>query len=116
MRASKTLLLATIFAASSFQAGQAEILVGVAAPLTGTFSWGGGATLRSAELAVAQVNAAGGVLGEQIELLTADDFCDAEQAVAAANKLLALDVDVVIGHDARVRQSRHRRSTPTPES
>ena len=73
--------------------------MGVAAPLTGPVSWGGGATLRGVELAVAHVNAAGGVLGEQIELVTADDFCDAEQAVAAANKLLAHGIKVVIGHE-----------------
>jgi branched-chain amino acid transport system substrate-binding protein len=43
--------------------------------------------------------AAGGVLGQQIRIIKADDFCDGEQAVAAANKLVADGVDFVMGHD-----------------
>jgi branched-chain amino acid transport system substrate-binding protein len=38
------------------------------------------------------------VLGEQIELITADDYCKGEQAVAAANKLVADGVVAVFGH------------------
>ena len=38
------------------------------------------------------------MLGEQIELITADDYCDGEQAVAAANKLVADGVVAVFGH------------------
>ena len=41
---------------------------------------------RGAALAVADLNAAGGVLGEQVQLVTVDDFCDPEQAVAAARE------------------------------
>jgi branched-chain amino acid transport system substrate-binding protein len=33
---------------------------------------------RGAELAVADLNAKGGVLGEQVQLIKADDFCDPE--------------------------------------
>ena len=60
--------------------------------------WAGGDTERGAEVAVADLNAKGGVLGEQIELITADDYCDGEQAVAAANKLVADRVVAVFGH------------------
>ena len=35
------------------------------------------------------LNAKGGVLGQQVQLTTADDFCDPEQAVAAARKLVS---------------------------
>ena len=49
-------------------------------------------------LAVADLNAAGGVLGQQVEVVTADDYCDGEQAVAAANKLVAVGVVFVAGH------------------
>ena len=60
----------------------------------------GGRRQRSAapKAAVADLNAKGGVLGEQIELITADDYCDGEQAVAAANKLVADRVVAVFGH------------------
>jgi branched-chain amino acid transport system substrate-binding protein len=49
-------------------------------------------------LAVADLNASGGVLGQQVELITADDFCDPEQAVAAARKLVSDGVIFVVGH------------------
>jgi branched-chain amino acid transport system substrate-binding protein len=38
------------------------------------------------------------VLGQQIELTTVDDFCDPEQAVAAAKKLVSDGVIFVAGH------------------
>ena len=38
------------------------------------------------------------MLGEQIEMITADDYCEDEQAVAAANKLVAAGVVAVFGH------------------
>src|SRR4029450_13407818 len=50
------------------------------------------------QLAVADLNAAGGVLGEQLKLITAYDFCDPEQAVAAAKKLISDGVIFVVGH------------------
>jgi branched-chain amino acid transport system substrate-binding protein len=47
---------------------------------------------------VADFNAAGGVLGEQVRLVTADDFCDPEQAVAAGKKLVSDGVIFVVSH------------------
>ena len=47
---------------------------------------------------MADINAAGGVLGQQVRLITADDFCDPEQAVAAAKKLVSDGVIFVVGH------------------
>jgi branched-chain amino acid transport system substrate-binding protein len=88
-------VLAMVPAASP---AQAEVRIGLAAPLTGPYAWPGGATARGAEVAVADLNARGGVLGEQIELITADDYSDGAQAVAAANKLGADGVVAVFGH------------------
>jgi branched-chain amino acid transport system substrate-binding protein len=76
----------------------AEVRIGLAAPLTGTMAWGGAATLEAADMAAADLNAAGGVLGEQIDMVTADDYCHGEQAVAAANKLVAAGIVAVFGH------------------
>ena len=76
----------------------AEVRIGLATPLTGPMAWGGAATERGAETAVADLNGRGGVLGQQIELITADDYCDGEQAVAAAAKLVAEGVVAVFGH------------------
>jgi branched-chain amino acid transport system substrate-binding protein len=47
---------------------------------------------------VADINAAGGVLGQQVRLIAVDDFCDPEQAVAVANKLVADGVVLVVEH------------------
>jgi branched-chain amino acid transport system substrate-binding protein len=73
---------------------RAEVRIGLAAPM----AWAGDQNWRGAEVAVADLNARGGVLGEQIELITADDYCEGEQAVAAANKLVAAGVVAVLGH------------------
>lgn len=51
------------------------------------------------EMAVSQINENGRLLGQAVEIVVADDYCDSEQAVAAANKLIAYGVDVVIGHN-----------------
>jgi branched-chain amino acid transport system substrate-binding protein len=93
--ASAIIVLAMTPAASP---ARAEVRIGLAAPLTGHYAWPGGATVRGAEIAVADLHAKGGVLGEQIEMIIADDYCDGEQAVAAANKLIADEVVAVFGH------------------
>jgi branched-chain amino acid transport system substrate-binding protein len=95
LMASALVVLAATPAASP---ARAEVRIGLAAPLTGPMAWAGAATEQSAEFAVADLNAKGGVLSEQIELITADDYCDGEQAVAAANKLVAAGVVAVFGH------------------
>jgi branched-chain amino acid transport system substrate-binding protein len=87
-----------ILAAALGGPARADILIGQAAPLTGKEAWFGEQMERGAALAVADINAAGGVLGQQVELITADDFCDPEQAVAAANKLVSDGVIFVVGH------------------
>ena len=77
---------------------QAEVLIGVGAPLTGQMAWHGEDEERGIQLAMSEISAAGGFLGETVESVVADDFCDPQQAVAAANKLIADGVQVVIGH------------------
>ena len=77
---------------------RADVLIGMAGPITGKDGWFGEQMRRGAELAVADLNAAGGVLNQQVQLITADDFCDPEQAVAAAEKLVSDGVIFVIGH------------------
>jgi branched-chain amino acid transport system substrate-binding protein len=89
---------ALLMAVLSSGAADAEILIGMAGPITGPSSWFGEQMERGTAQAVADVNAAGGVLGEQVQLSTADDFCDPEQAVAAARKLVSDGVIFVVGH------------------
>jgi branched-chain amino acid transport system substrate-binding protein len=87
-----------VLAAMLSHPARAEVLIGAAGPITGTLAWIGEQMQRGAEMAVADINAAGGVRGQQVQLITADDFCDPEQAVAAAQKLISDGVVFVIGH------------------
>jgi branched-chain amino acid transport system substrate-binding protein len=77
---------------------RADVLIGLASPLTGPMAWAGASNHLGAESAVADLNSRGGVLGEQVELIEVDDFCDPQQALVAAEKLVAADVTLVIGH------------------
>jgi branched-chain amino acid transport system substrate-binding protein len=87
-----------VLAAALGGPARADVLVGVAAPITGGLAWFGEQLERGAAQAVADLNAHGGVLGQQVRLITADDYCDPEQAVAAAKKLVSDDVIFVVGH------------------
>ena len=79
-------------------AAEADIRIGVAGPMTGVYAWAGERYQRGAELAVNNLNAKGGALGQRVELIVGDDFCDADQAVALARKLASDGVVFVAGH------------------
>jgi branched-chain amino acid transport system substrate-binding protein len=85
-------------AALCAKSGQAEIRIAVAGDMTGALAWFGEQYERAGELAVADLNAKGGVLGQSVELIVGDDFCDGEQAVALARKLVSDGVVFVAGH------------------
>ena len=98
MNTFKSTLLAA--AASTLIAGtaHAEITIAVAGPMTGQYASFGEQMQRGAEMAVADINAAGGVLGQQLKLNIGDDACDPKQAVAVANKFASDGVSFVAGH------------------
>ncbi len=74
------------------------IRIGAAGPMTGDQSKMGIDLRNSVELAVAEWNAKGGVLGKRIELLTGDDQADPKQAVSVANMFINEKVVAVVGH------------------
>jgi branched-chain amino acid transport system substrate-binding protein len=76
----------------------ADILVGVAGPITGPNAAFGAQLQKGAEQAVADINAAGGVLGQQIKLEVGDDVSDPKQGISVANKFVADGVKYVDGH------------------
>lgn len=96
----KTLLSALALAAglSMSVTARADINVAVVGPLTGGYASFGEQMKAGAELAVADINAAGGVLGQKLNLIAADDACDPKQAVAVANKLAGDKAVFVAGH------------------
>ena len=99
MRLHLSLLLfgMALAAAAPPQAG-AEIPIGFANPLSGAFARSGERNRIAVEMAVADLNARGGVLGEPVRLITADDACGLQRSVAAARELVAAGVRVVVGH------------------
>ena len=76
----------------------AAIKIAVAGPMTGQYASFGQQMKGGAEQAVADINAAGGVNGEQLELTVGDDVCDPKQAVAVANQFASQGVVFVAGH------------------
>lgn len=76
----------------------AEIKIGSAGPFSGQYASFGEQLSRGAEAAVADINAAGGVLGEQLSLSLGDDRCDPKEAVNVANKFVNEGVVFVAGH------------------
>ncbi len=93
------LSLVAAIAALGIQAAAAdEITIATAGPITGDLAEFGAQMQRGAEQAVADLNAAGGVMGKQLKLEVGDDSCDPKQAVAVANDLVSKGVVFVAGH------------------
>jgi branched-chain amino acid transport system substrate-binding protein len=80
--------------------GDTPIKIGLDNPLTGTYAAVGQNELIGCQLAVEQINAKGGILGRQIELLSEDSTSgDAGTAVQKARKLIERDnVDLLVGN------------------
>ncbi len=96
----KILMSAVAFTALVAMSGiaSAEILIGVAGPLTGPNAAFGAQLQKGAEQAAADINAAGGMNGEQIKLVFGDDVSDPKQGISVANKFVADGVKFVVGH------------------
>lgn len=65
-----------------------KIYLGLVAALTGTNKASGEMNVNGAQLAVDEINAAGGILGKQVELVIADEIDNLQASVNATNKLL----------------------------
>ncbi|MCG8383076.1 MAG: branched-chain amino acid ABC transporter substrate-binding protein [Gammaproteobacteria bacterium] len=79
-------------------ASQADIVIATAGPMTGQYASFGAQMKAGAEQAVADINAAGGVLGQKLVLEIGDDACDPKQAVAVANQMINKGVVFMAGH------------------
>ncbi len=88
---SMAVLSAPVFAADT-------IKLGVAGAHSGDLASYGLPSVKAAELVVEKINAAGGVLGKQVELLVEDDVCKPEVAGNTATKLVSEGANVVMGH------------------
>src|SRR6266436_810195 len=75
-----------------------DITIGVAGPMTGQYASFGTQLKNGADLAVADINAAGGVMGAQLKMEIGDDACDPKQARAVGERFAAMRVPFVDGH------------------
>jgi len=91
-------LAAAALAFGGLSAARADIIIATAGPMTGQYATFGAQMKAGAEQAVADINAAGGVLGQKLVLEVGDDACDPKQAVAVANQFANKKVVFVAGH------------------
>ena len=67
-----SLIAALSLVTASAHAADDVVRLGLNYPKTGPYAWQGADQLRAAQLAVEEVNAAGGILGRRVELVTRD--------------------------------------------
>lgn len=80
--------------------GDAEVIkIGLATPLTGASAQDGKSIQNGVNLAVKQINDAGGIDGKTVEVVAEDDKGDSSEAATVANKI-AQDNDIlaIVGH------------------
>ncbi|HZJ90908.1 MAG TPA: ABC transporter substrate-binding protein [Oscillospiraceae bacterium] len=99
-------------------AGEETIKIGGLAPLTGNVSVYGIAVNNGVKLAIAEANAAGGLLGKKIDYIVYDEKGDSVEATNAYNrlvnddKIVALIGDVTSGPTIAVAQRAARDNMP----
>jgi branched-chain amino acid transport system substrate-binding protein len=72
--------------------------IAIVGPVTGQYASFGQQMKNGGEMAVEDINEAGGVLGKKLKLEVGDDACDPKQAVAVANQMAGDNVALVAGH------------------
>jgi branched-chain amino acid transport system substrate-binding protein len=77
---------------------RAEIKIGIAGPLSGSNLITGEQQEIGALKAIDQLNDEGGLLGEEIVVISLDDACEPEQAKTVAQQLVSEGVILVVGH------------------
>ena len=90
-----TVSLALIAPGSAIFA-QEEIVIGEYASLTGGSASFGQSSHKGTALAIDEINAAGGVLGKKLKLITEDDQSQAGQPATIARKLISQDKVVAV--------------------
>ena len=73
------------------------LLLGLIGPMTGDYAHYGTSTRDGAQVAVEEINAAGGVNGWQLKLQTEDSQGDPDSAISAFGKLMDDKMDVSLG-------------------
>jgi ABC-type branched-subunit amino acid transport system substrate-binding protein len=77
------------------------ITYGVLSCFTGRLASLGQAMLQGSQVAQSEINAAGGILGRQLKLVTGDTSCDVADGVTAVNQMLTKNISGVIGPETQ---------------
>lgn len=93
----KAAMAATVLGASSVCAQQGPIVIGVSTPKTGPLATASEWEMWGVDLAVEEINAAGGLLGRKVELMVLDNKCNPSEGVNVANKLVEAKVVAIEG-------------------
>ena len=80
MKRTVVLAAAAAFAISAAPAGAAEVVIGLSMVKSGVLKTVGEATETAVDIAVAEINAKGGIGGKQIKLIKFDTGTDPKQA------------------------------------
>src|SRR5690349_8736215 len=93
-------LAITLAAALTLSAcgGEKSLKIGVAGPLTGKDAVFGAQLKNGVDQAVQDINAAGGLNGQKLELVFGDDAGDPKQGRSVANTFVGEGVSYVVGH------------------
>src|SRR5436190_18278238 len=98
MTARLALVLAFGLAVVCAQSATAQIRVGIAGPITGASAPFGAQLKNGTEQAIADINSAGGILGQKLQSFVGDDRADPKEGVSVANKFVGDGVKFVVGH------------------
>ena len=80
------------------EAAKPPFRIGVMESLTGPGETYGNVAVQAKQMAVEEINAAGGINGRMIELIVEDSKCSAQDAITAYNKLTDVDgVKIILG-------------------
>ena len=91
-------IMAVVGVAGISSASADTIKIGVNEPLTGAVAASGNYVTDGARIAADEINASGGILGNQVELIIEDNKSNPKEAVSAAEKLIVKDgVPVMMG-------------------
>jgi len=90
-------LLLAACGTSNSNSSSSPINVGITGPFSGPYADPGSAIRNAGQLAIDDINAAGGINGRKLQALPEDDTCDAQTGVQAAQKLLNESIVAIVG-------------------
>ncbi len=90
--------MAMLLSLSGMVMAEDTIKLGVAGAHSGDLASYGLPSINAAKLVIKDINAKGGILGKQVELVAEDDACKPEVSTNTATKLVSQGVGIVLGH------------------